>query len=101
MLVDPVRMEQVLPRVERFFALRKSPLRLAAALGADLIWKFLRRRLSIAELEERFATIFSVPGRAVILADAELGTDVDKPIDLELARRYVVPLDLAVGGTEL
>lgn len=91
LLVDPVRLEQVMPQINRFFTLRKKPWRLAAVFGIDLVLKFFTKRLTIAQLEKRFATIFSVPGQAVILSDAELGTDVDKPEDLELARKYLVP----------
>ena len=92
-LIDPQRIEQVLPEIERFFALRKSPLRLAGTLGFDLILKLIIKRLSIAELEARFSTLFSISVQAVILADAELSTDVDKPEDLQLARQYLNPLD--------
>ena len=76
-----------------FFALRKSPLRLAGTLGFDLILKLIIKRLSIAELEARFSTLFSISVQAVILANPELSTDVDKPEDLQLARQYLTPLD--------
>ena len=92
LLIDPTRLKQVLPEAERFFELRKSPLRLASTLGTDLVLKFLTKRLTIAEVEKRFADLFSVTGKAVILSDAELGTDVDKPEDLQLARDYLLPL---------
>lgn len=91
-LIDPMRIEQALPQIERFFALRKSPLRLAGALGIDLVIKLLTKRLSIKEVEDRFSTLFSISVQAVISADAELGTDVDKPEDLELARHYLTPI---------
>ena len=91
-LIDPLRIEQALPQIERFFALRKSPLRLAGALGIDLVIKLLTKRLSIKEVEDRFSTLFSISVQAVISADAELGTDVDKPEDLELARHYLTPI---------
>jgi GTP:adenosylcobinamide-phosphate guanylyltransferase len=90
-MIDSVRMKQVLPQIERIYAARKSPWRLVGILGVDLIMKFLRKRLTIAEIEQRFEALFSIPGQAVIVADAELGTDVDKPEDLELARDQLAP----------
>lgn len=90
-LVDPACLKQVLPRLEHFFALRKSPLRLAAALGVGFIVKFLTKSLTIAELEKRFFALFAVSGQAVITQYAEIGTDVDKPTDLQLARQHLNP----------
>lgn len=91
-LVDTTQMKLVLPKLNHFFELRKSPLRLAGALGADFILKFLTKKLTIKEVEERFESLFSVSAKAIISKDAELGTDVDKPEDLELARNTLIPL---------
>lgn len=91
-LINPAALEKVMPRLEEFFALRKSPLRLAAALGFGFVLKLLTKRLTIAELEKRFFALFSAVGKAVISPYPELGTDVDKPSDLELARRRLKPL---------
>ncbi|HZK25234.1 MAG TPA: nucleotidyltransferase family protein [Oscillospiraceae bacterium] len=88
-LVDPACLTKVLPRLEHFFALRKSPLRLAGALGLGFVVKLLTKRLTIAELEKRFYALFAVAGKAVISQYAEIGTDVDKPADLELARQHL------------
>ncbi|NLZ37979.1 MAG: NTP transferase domain-containing protein [Firmicutes bacterium] len=88
-LVSPNCLERVLPRLEQFFALRKSPLRLAATLGWGFVFKFLTQRLTIAELEKRFSVLFAVDGKAVISGFPEIATDVDKPSDLLLARQQL------------
>jgi GTP:adenosylcobinamide-phosphate guanylyltransferase len=85
-LASPAGVETALPRLERFFALRKSPLKLAASLGPIFVLKLLTRRLTLAELETHFSSLFGLKGKAVYSSYAEIGTDVDKPSDLALAR---------------
>lgn len=86
-LVNPGGIAAALPRMERFLALRKSPIKLAGILGVGFILKLLMKKLTIAELEARFSVLFALQGKAVISKYAEIGTDVDKPADLDLAKR--------------
>ncbi|MCW3489119.1 nucleotidyltransferase family protein [Dethiobacter alkaliphilus] len=88
-LVNPAGIAVALPRMERFLALRKSPLKLAGTLGPGFVLKLLLKKLTIAELEKRFSALFGLQGKAVISRFAEIGTDVDKPADLELAQRML------------
>lgn len=88
-LVNPHSLEGALPKVKQFFALRKSPLKLAAVLGFVFIVKLLTKRLTIRELEERIYVLLGLRGKAVISRYPEIGTDVDKPGDLALARRHL------------
>ncbi|MCR3921295.1 MAG: nucleotidyltransferase family protein [Firmicutes bacterium] len=90
-LVNPACLERALPRLHKIFALRKSPLRLVAMLGFGFVIKLLTKQLSIAALERRFSALFAVQAQAVISKFAEIGTDVDKPSDLELARLHLQP----------
>jgi len=71
--------------------LRKSPLALSRLIGLKFILKFLTRQLTIAEAEERFSYLLGARGAGVITPYPEIGIDVDKESDLELARR-------ALGG---
>lgn len=88
-LVNPACLAHALPRLREIFALRKSPLRLAAILGWGFVVKLLAKRLSIAELETRFSTLFTVRAQAVISRYPEIATDVDKPSDLLLAQQQL------------
>jgi|LSQX01.2.fsa_nt_gb molybdopterin-guanine dinucleotide biosynthesis protein A len=88
-LVNPACLKKALPRLERVFALRKSPLKLTSLLGFTFLVKLFFRRLTIKELEKRFAELFAVTGKAVISRYPEIGTDVDKLSDLALARRLL------------
>lgn len=66
---------------------RKSALSQARILGG--LWPVLRllaRRMSLAEAEQRASRALNVRGRAVVCRDPEVGMDVDKPFQLEIAR---------------
>lgn len=89
-LVNPARLEDSLPRLQKIFALRKSPVRLAATLGLVFVFKLVTRRLTLAELEKRFSALFALQGKALVSKYPEIGTDVDKPSDLILARRELL-----------
>ena len=85
-MVDPAQMNLILPQINRIFDMRKSPLKLASILGFNFIIKFISRKLTIEEVENRIVSLFSVSAKVVIVKDAELGCDVDKVEDLDLAR---------------
>ena len=61
----------------KFFAARKSPLRMAALTGPALLWRFAMRRLSVARLEREAHRLLGIPARAVRGAAPELAYDVD------------------------
>jgi len=77
-------------RLERIFARRKSPLKLAGELGALLTVQFLFSMwlgtLSIAKLEGHVAKLTGLHCQAVPSTFAEIGTDIDKLSDLDLLR---------------
>jgi GTP:adenosylcobinamide-phosphate guanylyltransferase len=89
-LVNPGKIEESLPRINRFFELRKSPLKLVAMLGFPFVLKLVSRRLSIRELEMRIPVLLGLSGKAVISSFPEIGTDVDKPSDLELIKKLLI-----------
>lgn len=70
-------------------ALRKDPVRMARLLGLGFILKFLLRRLSAADIERVVADKLGIHGAVIETPYAEIGFDVDKPDDLELARRML------------
>jgi hypothetical protein len=73
--------------IGRLYAARKNPLKLAALFGLPFVFGLLTGRLTIRQLEERACAIISGRVAAVISTYAELGFDVDKAEDLEVARR--------------
>lgn len=69
--------------------LRKSPLALSRLIGLKFIIKFLTHRLTIAEAEKHFSRLLGARGVGIISPYPEIGIDVDKESDLELARRVL------------
>ncbi len=69
------------------YASRKNPLKLASVLGVGFIIGLLRGRLTLTDIEKRASTIVGGRARAIICSHPELGFDIDKLADLELARR--------------
>ena len=68
---------------------RKNPAALARLVGFGMLWKYFFGQLTIAEAERRVSQLVGARGSAVITSYAEIGVDVDKPSDLELAKELV------------
>ena len=65
---------------------RKNALRQALMFGLWPFFKLVIRRLPLAEAERRACKTLNLRGRAVPFPYAEVGMDVDKPFQLEIAR---------------
>lgn len=79
--------KKVIGQAEDFLAYRKKPWMLAKILGISFVIKFVMGILTIKELETRVSGLFGIKARAVISTYPEIGTDVDKQSDLELAEK--------------
>ena len=86
--IDSFSGHQVMP-VERFYAARKSPLRLARLLGPAVFLRFVTGRLSVADVERRFRQLAGCAGRAIVCPDPEVGMDVDKPEDCRVVEGHL------------
>ena len=86
--------DQVLEKASQIVERRKNPLAIASLFGFGLMWRYLTRRLSIAAAEKRFFKVLGIKGKAIISPYAEVGVDVDKPSDLEIAQKYLLDLTL-------
>jgi GTP:adenosylcobinamide-phosphate guanylyltransferase len=73
--------------IGHLYASRKSPLRLAALFGLGFLLGLLTGRLRLEDLQRRAGAIIGGRVVAVITTYPELGFDVDKMEDLNLARR--------------
>lgn len=65
---------------------RKHAWKLASTIGFSVLFKYLFRRLSIAEIEKTALRIIGTPSKIVLNAPAEVAMDVDKPSQVELMR---------------
>lgn len=73
----------------RLFAERKSPLGLLRLLGIGFLVKYVFGRLTIPSLEKKAGRLLAAKVKAVVTDHPELGVDVDKPEDLEIAQDYL------------
>lgn len=88
-LLQPAIVSQCHDLIARTIQMRKKPWQLAKLLGGRAFSKLLCRRLSIREIEARVRQVLGYAGVAIISPYPEVGIDVDKPTDLELARRVL------------
>lgn len=70
---------------------RKKPWKIIGILGCVFLIKLLMSRLTLSEIEKRAQEISGYSGALMITPYPEIGTDVDKPADLELARKMISP----------
>lgn len=77
--------EPIAAVAEKFVAARKSPLQMAGLLGWSFIMKLLLGIASVRELVTKAVSVLGLPALAVETHQAEIGIDVDKPSDFELA----------------
>lgn len=76
---------------ERLIGNRKSPMRQAAIIGVDIIWKIaVTHSLTLDALVEAVCKRLGIKGRAIVWDHAEPCMDVDKPHQLELLRADLV-----------
>lgn len=76
--------------ISEMYARRKNPLSMAAALGIGpvMIIKFLAGMVSVADIVAVARKSFKLEGRGVRTPYASIAMDVDKPSDLDLARKF-------------
>ena len=86
-MVEPEVVRRNYEVIRQALGMRKKPLALLSMLGLPFIIKYLIGRLTIADVERKAKTWLDIVGRGVIVPYAEIGVDVDKPIDYELACR--------------
>jgi len=88
-LINPVIFEKCVQNGQKIVSLRKSPLGLCRLLGLGFVIKFLLRVLTLAEAEKKVSRLLGVSGVVVVSEFPEVGVDVDKPGDLELALQVI------------
>ncbi|KUG05195.1 hypothetical protein ASZ90_017381 [hydrocarbon metagenome] len=68
---------------------RKNPLAMGRLFGLRMVCSYMLKKLSIDMVEKRFYEVMQIKGKGIISDYAEVGVDVDKPSDLELAKKYL------------
>jgi hypothetical protein len=91
-IVNPKKVLHLADIFKRLVDARKQPTKMLLALGFPgivLALRFAMGKLTVPELEKRISKLLKITGAAIICAYPEIGTDVDKDSDLELARRVL------------
>ncbi|NLJ86153.1 MAG: NTP transferase domain-containing protein [Firmicutes bacterium] len=88
-LISPKVIQAYQPMIEQAIAMRKKPWQLSRLLGVRFILKYILKQLSIEEIESRVEDVLQFRGVGVISPYPQVGIDVDKPSDLQLARRVL------------
>lgn len=79
--------KQCMRNGQKIFQKRKSPLGLCRLIGISFVLKYLLRLLGVPDVLKKASELLGVKGEVVISRYPEIGVDVDKPGDLELAKR--------------
>lgn len=91
-LLKPGVVTALLPLMDKAFAARKAPWRLAALVGLDLVWALLTGRASFERVEARVSRLLGAQARVFVSDDAGIATDIDEPSQLEPSAREGQPL---------
>lgn len=78
--------------MDQVVAERKKPWKIIRMLGFVFILKFITKQLSLRELEQRASEVLGYAGVLIISPYPELGTDVDKPSDFNLATQTIAAI---------
>lgn len=82
---------------ERLVASRKNPLKQAAIIGYDTLILALLGMITVDKAVEMATKRLHVTGAAIICPYAEIGMDVDKPVQLEMMRADLAKQATVVG----
>ncbi len=89
-LINPAVYKRCVENGQKIIDLRKSPIGLCRMLGLKFVIKFLLRSLTLKEAEEKVCRLLGgIKGVVVISKHPEVGVDVDKPGDYELALKAI------------
>lgn len=86
-LLNPQVIPEAALKARKFFEYRKSPVKMAGLLGFSFMVRYLiLKNLNLKDVEEKASRVLGVRGAVVLCPWPEVGIDVDKPSDLQLAR---------------
>lgn len=85
MLVDPKLLPAARALGQKLFDERKNPVAMLRVAGLGFVVRFLLGRLAPEDLADKIQDLLGGPGAAVVLDDASIAMDIDKPADAELA----------------
>ncbi len=85
----PRALDRLALLLSRLGKARKAPLLLAAIFGMPTLLRYAFGRLTIADAERRGGELVGVPVAAIVSPHAEIGVNVDRASDIEIARSVI------------
>lgn len=90
-LVNPAVVDRTAPKARKFLDYRKNPVKMVSLIGFVFLLRYiLFKNLTLAALEQKISDMWDLKGAVVICPWPEVGIDVDKPSDLQLARAVLL-----------
>jgi GTP:adenosylcobinamide-phosphate guanylyltransferase len=89
MLANPALVPAARDLGQRLFDDRKSAVAMLRTAGVGFMFKFVLGRLQPEDLADKIRELLGGSGGAVVLRDAAIAIDVDKPVDLALVERVL------------
>ncbi|AFK85772.1 MULTISPECIES: nucleotidyltransferase family protein [Thermoanaerobacterium] len=87
--INPQIVDACIEAAKQFIAFRKKPWKLGQLLGLKILILFAFGRVTISQLERKVSELFNINAKAVISKYPEIGNDVDKDEDVEMANKYI------------
>ena len=84
-VVDVEGLKKARPSIEQVFERRKSKFGMARLLGAGFVLKWLRKQLTLADVEKKIESLLKCSGKAVVNSAPEFTFDIDYLEDYEYA----------------
>lgn len=88
-LMNAKKLPEIRPAIQRVFEQRKSKLGMAKLLGPVFVLKWLRKSLTIPDLERKIVSMLGCSGKAVVGAPVELSYDIDDLEDYRYAAKLI------------
>lgn len=86
-LLDAIALERSMPQIEKVFAQRKSKMGMVKLLGPVFAYRYLRKSLTVVQIEDKIQSMLGCSGAAVRHAPPELAYDIDDLEDYAFARK--------------
>jgi GTP:adenosylcobinamide-phosphate guanylyltransferase len=86
------------PHIERVFENRKSKLGMAKMLGPVFVAKWLSKKLTLADVENKIQSMLHVSGSAIVGCPPELAYDIDDQVDYDYAIGMLKSATAAAGS---
>ena len=90
LLINPRIITNFEDIINNFIYFRKHPLKMARLLGPQITIKYLRKYLSIRDLEKKFSELIEGFKGKAIPSPPEIALDIDKPMQLKKIREMFI-----------